>query len=174
MSEIAERFPGGVRPLARPATSDPGDGIEPLDDLGKRVAEALRQAAERAPGGTMVVATTTAARPGRASAACSAGPRSAAHHRVAGQLPLERARPLRGQGLAARRPQPLRLIAFVAATPQELVSARPLDTSPCGVAAFARPWKGRDPWRIAPIAGRGSGSRRALPLAGIGWWTGGQ
>ncbi|HEU4424005.1 MAG TPA: histidine phosphatase family protein [Pilimelia sp.] len=56
MSEIAERFPE-EHARWRAGEQSPGCGIESLDDLGKRVAEALQEAAEALPGGTTVLAT---------------------------------------------------------------------------------------------------------------------
>ncbi len=53
--EVKERFPESYARW-RAADPDPGDGVEPLPDLGKRVSEAIRQAAERLPGGTVVLA----------------------------------------------------------------------------------------------------------------------
>ncbi|MFI7607996.1 histidine phosphatase family protein [Micromonospora sp. NPDC049366] len=56
LTEVAERFPAEhVR--WRAGDPDPGTGIETLDDLGKRVGAALAEAADAAPGGTVVVAT---------------------------------------------------------------------------------------------------------------------
>jgi probable phosphoglycerate mutase len=56
MAEVAERFPteharwrAGEQPL--------GCDVETLDDLGKRVGQALQEAADEVPGGTVVVAT---------------------------------------------------------------------------------------------------------------------
>jgi probable phosphoglycerate mutase len=55
-AEAKERFPAShARWVA--GDSDPGDGLEPLVDLGKRVTEVIRQAAERAPGALTVLAT---------------------------------------------------------------------------------------------------------------------
>jgi probable phosphoglycerate mutase len=54
--EVRERFPES-HARWRAADPDPGDGIESLPDLGKRISEAIRQAAERLPGGTIVLAT---------------------------------------------------------------------------------------------------------------------
>lgn len=54
-AEVRERFPDSYARW-RAADPDPGDGIEALPDLGKRVSETIRQAAERAPGGTVVLA----------------------------------------------------------------------------------------------------------------------
>ena len=56
MSEIAERFPE-EHARWRAGEQSPGCGIESLDDLGKRVAEALGEAADALPGGTTVLAT---------------------------------------------------------------------------------------------------------------------
>ena len=59
MAEVSQRFP---EEHARwTAGADPGGDVESLDDLGKRVAEALLDAAALAPGGTVVVATHGAA-----------------------------------------------------------------------------------------------------------------
>src|SRR5205823_5262879 len=54
--EIAARWPAAA---ARWRAGEPVNeaGVEAVDDLAKRVAEALRDAAERAPGGTVVVST---------------------------------------------------------------------------------------------------------------------
>ncbi|MEU8004125.1 histidine phosphatase family protein [Catellatospora sp. NPDC049111] len=52
--EVRERFPDSYARW-RAADPDPGDGIESLPDLGKRVSETIRQAAERVPGGTAVL-----------------------------------------------------------------------------------------------------------------------
>ncbi|MFJ6199690.1 histidine phosphatase family protein [Micromonospora sp. NPDC092111] len=56
LTEAAERFPAEYARW-RAGDPDPGAGIEPLDDLGKRVGEALLAAAELADGGTVVIAT---------------------------------------------------------------------------------------------------------------------
>jgi len=56
MTEIAERFPD-EHARWRAGEQSPGGGVESLDDLGKRVAQALQEAADRAPGGTTVLAT---------------------------------------------------------------------------------------------------------------------
>ncbi|WP_328343804.1 histidine phosphatase family protein [Micromonospora sp. NBC_00421] len=56
LTDAADRFPGEYARW-RAGDPDPGAGIEPLDDLGKRVGEALLAAAELADGGTVVVAT---------------------------------------------------------------------------------------------------------------------
>lgn len=55
-TELADRYP---EEYARWRRFEPVDGcdIEDLDDLAKRVAVALQEAADRAPGGTVVVAT---------------------------------------------------------------------------------------------------------------------
>jgi probable phosphoglycerate mutase len=55
-AEVRERFPES-HARWRVAEPYPGDGIEPLPDLGKRVGEAIRQAAERVPGGVTVLVT---------------------------------------------------------------------------------------------------------------------
>ncbi len=52
--EVRERFPESYARW-RAADPDPGDGLEPLADLGKRVSETIRQAAERVPGGTAIL-----------------------------------------------------------------------------------------------------------------------
>jgi len=54
--EIKERFPIS-RAKWEAADPDPGDGIEPLTDLGKRVCEVIREAAERNPGAVSVLAS---------------------------------------------------------------------------------------------------------------------
>jgi broad specificity phosphatase PhoE len=56
MTEVAERFPVEYTPW-RAGAQDPGCEIETLDDLGKRVGDALQEAADAVPGGTIVVAT---------------------------------------------------------------------------------------------------------------------
>jgi glucosyl-3-phosphoglycerate phosphatase len=56
MAEIAERFPAEHRRW-RAGEQSPGCGIESLDDLGKRVAEVLQEAADALPGGTTVLVT---------------------------------------------------------------------------------------------------------------------
>ncbi|MEV4199289.1 histidine phosphatase family protein [Micromonospora globbae] len=56
LTEVAERFPAEYARW-RAGDPDPGSEIETLDDLGKRVGSALIDAAEAAPGGTVVVAT---------------------------------------------------------------------------------------------------------------------
>jgi len=56
MSEVAERFPA-EHARWRAGEQSPGCEIETLDDLAKRVGEALQEAAEAAPDGTVVVAT---------------------------------------------------------------------------------------------------------------------
>ncbi|MEU7619433.1 histidine phosphatase family protein [Micromonospora rifamycinica] len=56
LTDAAEQFPAEYARW-RAGDPDPGAGIEPLDDLGKRVGEALLAAAELADGGTVVVAT---------------------------------------------------------------------------------------------------------------------
>lgn len=56
MPTIAERFPAEyARWLA--GDQSPGCEVESLDDLGKRVGEALQDAADAVPGGTIVIAT---------------------------------------------------------------------------------------------------------------------
>lgn len=52
--EIKERFPAS-RARWEAAHPDPGDGIEPLPDLTKRVGEVIREAAERNPGAVTVL-----------------------------------------------------------------------------------------------------------------------
>jgi glucosyl-3-phosphoglycerate phosphatase len=59
-AEVAERHPDSYARW-RAGDTAPGHGVEPLTDLGKRVAEAVRQAAEQAPGATIVLATHGAA-----------------------------------------------------------------------------------------------------------------
>jgi glucosyl-3-phosphoglycerate phosphatase len=56
MSEIAETFPT-EHARWRAGEQSPGCGVESLDDLGKRVAEAFQEAAEARPGVTTVLAT---------------------------------------------------------------------------------------------------------------------
>jgi len=56
MSAVAERFPA-EHARWRCGDQSPGCEVESLDDLGKRVGEALQSAADLAPGGTVVVAT---------------------------------------------------------------------------------------------------------------------
>jgi probable phosphoglycerate mutase len=56
MSEVAERFPT-AHARQRAGHHDLGHGIEPPADVMKRVGEALREAAEATPGGTVVVVT---------------------------------------------------------------------------------------------------------------------
>ncbi len=60
MAEVAERFPT-EHARWRAGAESIGCDIEGLDDMGKRVAEALQDAAALAPGGTVVVATHGAA-----------------------------------------------------------------------------------------------------------------
>jgi broad specificity phosphatase PhoE len=60
MAEAAERFPA-EHARWRSGAESIGCDIEGLDDMGKRVAEALQDAADLAPGGTVVVATHGAA-----------------------------------------------------------------------------------------------------------------
>ncbi len=60
MAEVAERFPE-AHTRWRAGQPVGACSIEEVDDLGKRVAAALQEAAERAPGGTVVVATHGAA-----------------------------------------------------------------------------------------------------------------
>jgi len=52
--EIKERFPQS-RARWEAADPDPGDGIEPLTDLGKRIDEVIREAAERNADGLTVL-----------------------------------------------------------------------------------------------------------------------
>jgi glucosyl-3-phosphoglycerate phosphatase len=56
LPEIEQRWPGAV---ARWRAGEPVDeaGVEPEQDVAKRVSEALRGLVERAPGGTVIVAT---------------------------------------------------------------------------------------------------------------------
>ncbi|MFI7216786.1 histidine phosphatase family protein [Micromonospora maritima] len=56
LTEVAERFPDEYARW-RAGDPDPGAGIENLDDLGKRLGAAFRDAADLAAGGTVVVAT---------------------------------------------------------------------------------------------------------------------
>jgi probable phosphoglycerate mutase len=56
MAEVAERHPDEYARWTAGAEVVGGD-VETLDDLGKRVAEAFQDAADLAPGGTVVVAT---------------------------------------------------------------------------------------------------------------------
>lgn len=56
MPTIAERFPAEYARW-RAGDQSPGCEVESLDDLGKRVGEALQDAADAAPGGLIVVAT---------------------------------------------------------------------------------------------------------------------
>lgn len=56
MAEVAERFPE-ARARQRAGHHDLGYGIEPMAEVQKRVAEALREAADIRPGGTTVVVT---------------------------------------------------------------------------------------------------------------------
>ncbi|SCF44933.1 histidine phosphatase family protein [Micromonospora mirobrigensis] len=56
LTEAAERFPDEFARW-RAGHPDPGAGLETLDDLGKRVAGALQDAADATPGGTIVLAT---------------------------------------------------------------------------------------------------------------------
>jgi len=56
MAEVKERFPQS-RARWEAAHPDPGDGIESLHDLGKRVSEVIREAAERNPGAVTVLAS---------------------------------------------------------------------------------------------------------------------
>ncbi|WP_027341266.1 histidine phosphatase family protein [Hamadaea tsunoensis] len=54
--EIKERFPVS-RAKFEAADPDPGDGIESLHDLGKRMSEVIREAAERHPGELSILTT---------------------------------------------------------------------------------------------------------------------
>ena len=54
--EIKERFPES-RAKWEAGDPDPGDGIEPMVDLTKRVGEVIREIAERVPGGLAVLAS---------------------------------------------------------------------------------------------------------------------
>jgi probable phosphoglycerate mutase len=56
MTEVQQRFPA-EHAAWRSGGQDPGCEVESLDDLGKRVAAALQEAADTVPGGTIVVAT---------------------------------------------------------------------------------------------------------------------
>jgi broad specificity phosphatase PhoE len=59
-SEIAERWPDECRRW-RAGLPVPGLGLEDLDDVGKRMVDALQDAAGRAPGGTIVLVSHGAA-----------------------------------------------------------------------------------------------------------------
>jgi probable phosphoglycerate mutase len=54
--EIKERLPQS-RARWEAGDPDPGDGVEPLGDLAKRVAEVVREVADRLPGGLIVLAS---------------------------------------------------------------------------------------------------------------------
>lgn len=56
MTEVQQRYPT-EHARWRSGDQDPGCEVESLDDLGKRVGAALQEAADAAPGGTIVVAT---------------------------------------------------------------------------------------------------------------------
>ncbi|MEO3779027.1 histidine phosphatase family protein [Micromonospora sp. B11E3] len=56
LTEVAERHPEEYARW-RAGDPDPGADVESLDDLGKRLGTALQDAADAAPGGTVVVAT---------------------------------------------------------------------------------------------------------------------
>lgn len=56
VDEVAQRFPDSYA-RQRAGGHDLGHGIEPVDEVAKRVGEALREAADRHPGATVVVAT---------------------------------------------------------------------------------------------------------------------
>jgi broad specificity phosphatase PhoE len=56
LADVAERFPAEYARW-RAGNESPGAEVESLDDLGKRVGEALQEAADARPGGTIVVAT---------------------------------------------------------------------------------------------------------------------
>jgi probable phosphoglycerate mutase len=56
IAEVRERFPESRARWAA-GDPDPGDGLEPLADLGKRVAEVIRQAHERNPRGLSILVT---------------------------------------------------------------------------------------------------------------------
>ncbi|SDZ26415.1 probable phosphoglycerate mutase [Micromonospora pattaloongensis] len=56
MPTIAERYPAEYARW-RAGDQAPGCEVESLDDLGKRVGEALQEAADAVPGGTIVIAT---------------------------------------------------------------------------------------------------------------------
>lgn len=56
MTEVAERFPA-EHARWRAGGQPQGCDVETLDDLGKRVGQALQEAADQVPGGTVVVAT---------------------------------------------------------------------------------------------------------------------
>jgi probable phosphoglycerate mutase len=56
IDEVRDRFPDAY---ARWRSGEPGpdDGLEPTADLGKRVAETIREAADRVPGGRAILVT---------------------------------------------------------------------------------------------------------------------
>jgi len=56
IAEIKQRFPASHARWVE-GDSDPGDGLEPLADLGKRVAEVIRSAHERNPDGLSILVT---------------------------------------------------------------------------------------------------------------------
>ena len=56
IAEVLDRFPVEYARW-RAGEQDPGCAVESLDDLGKRVGEALQDAADSVPGGTVVIAT---------------------------------------------------------------------------------------------------------------------
>lgn len=56
IDEVRERFPSSYERW-RSGESLPEDGLEPNSDLGKRVAETIREAADRVPGGRAVLVT---------------------------------------------------------------------------------------------------------------------
>ncbi|MEJ3749657.1 histidine phosphatase family protein [Actinomycetes bacterium KLBMP 9797] len=56
MAEVKERYPSEYTRW-RAGDRDIGCAVETLDDLGKRVSQALQEAADAVPGGTVVVAT---------------------------------------------------------------------------------------------------------------------
>ncbi len=104
LTEIAERFPDEYARW-RAGDPDPGAGIEPLDELGKRIGTALQEVAAEAAGGTIVVATHGGAARQGVRLPARLGARRTAHHRLAAQLPLDRAAPRRRTRMAPARPQ---------------------------------------------------------------------
>ncbi|HZM75118.1 MAG TPA: histidine phosphatase family protein [Candidatus Limnocylindrales bacterium] len=56
ITEVKQRFPESHARWAE-GGPDPGDGLEPLADLGKRVAEVIRQAHDRNPDGMSILVT---------------------------------------------------------------------------------------------------------------------
>ena len=56
IAEVKQRFPASHARWVE-GDPDPGDGLEPLADLGKRVAEVIRSAQERNPDGLSILVT---------------------------------------------------------------------------------------------------------------------